>query len=115
MMAQMIGGSYVAQLMEPESRPDPDRPVAFVAVDLLAVDGSRLLDVPLLERKRLLESSIKPGELVRITPFVRPPIGSYVATWRGAGFDGLAYKGANSRYMPDARNDDWSIMSMPMK
>jgi len=58
-MAQMIGGSYVAQLMEPESRPDPDRPVAFVAVDLLAVDGSRLLDVPLLERKRLLESSIK--------------------------------------------------------
>ena len=115
MMAQMIGGSYVAQLMEPESRPDPDRPVAFVAVALLAVAGSRLLDVPLLERKRLLESSIKPGELVRITPFVRPPIGSYVATWRGAGFDGLAYKGANSRYMPDARNDDWSIMSMPMK
>ena len=115
MMAQMIGGSYVAQLMEHESRHDPARPVAFVAVDLLAVDGSRLLDVPLLERKRLLESSIKPGELVRITPFVRPPIGSYVATWRGAGFDGLAYKGANSRYMPDARNDDWSIMSMPMK
>ena len=115
MMAQMVGGSYVAQLVEPESRPDPDRPVAFVAVDLLQIDDSKLLDIPLLERKRLLDGCIKPGDLVRITPFVRPPIGSYVATWRGAGFDGLAYKGANSRYLPDARNDDWSITPMPMK
>jgi ATP-dependent DNA ligase len=115
MMAQMIGGSRVAEMVEPKRRPDPDRPIAFVAVDLLQIDGSRLLDIPLLERKRLLDGSIKPGELVRITPFVRPPIGSYVATWRGAGFDGLAYKGPNSRYMPGARNDDWSIMAMPMK
>lgn len=114
-MAQMLGGSRMAQMIEPERRPDPDRPIAFVAVDLLEIDGSKLLEIPLLERKRLLDGSIKPGDLVRITPFVRPPIGSYVATWRGAGFDGLAYKGANSRYLPNARNDDWSITPMPMK
>ena len=114
-MAQMLGGSRIAQMVEPERRPDPDRPIAFVAVDLLEIDGSKLLDIPLLERKRLLDGALKPADLVRITPFVRPPIGSYVATWRGAGFDGLAYKGANSRYLPNARNDDWSITPMPMK
>ena len=115
MMAQLIGGSRIAKMMEPERHPAPEGPVAFVAVDLLRIDGSRLLDVPLLERKRLLDGSLRQSELVRITPFVRPPIGSYVATWRGAGFDGLAYKAANSRYMPDTRNDEWSIMPMPIK
>ena len=40
------------------------------------IDGSRLLDLPLLERKRLLDGALEPSELVRITPFVRPPIGT---------------------------------------
>jgi ATP-dependent DNA ligase len=119
MMAQWIVGSRVGSRVAgpetPERHLDPDRPIAFVAVDLLEIDGSRLLDIPLLERKRLLEGALQPGELVRITPFVRPPIGSFVATWRGVGFRALVYKAANSRYTPDVRNDDWSIVSMPSR
>jgi ATP-dependent DNA ligase len=113
MMAQFIVGSRGARAVAPERRLDPDRPIAFVAVDLLEIDGARLLDVPLLERKRLLDGSLRQGELVRITPFVRPPIDSFIATWRGLGFRALVYKGANSRYIPDAPNNDWSIVSMP--
>jgi ATP-dependent DNA ligase len=113
MMAQFIVGSRGARAVAPERRLDPDRPIAFVAVDLLEIDGTRLLDVPLLERKRLLDGSLRQGELVRITPFVRPPIDSFIATWRGLGFRALVYKGANSRYIPDAPNNDWSIVSMP--
>lgn len=115
MMTQWIVGNRVGRHAEPERHLDPDRPIAFVAVDLLQVDGTRLLDVPLLERKRLLDGSLEPSDLVRITPFVRPPVASFVATWRSAGFNALAYKGANSRYAPDARNDDWSIFPMPFK
>jgi ATP-dependent DNA ligase len=116
MMTQFLVGSHVAARMNtPERHLDPDRPIAFVAVDLLSIDGSHLLDIPLLERKRLLDGALTPGELVRITPFVRPPIGSFVATWRGAGFGALAYKAPNSRYVPDSRNDAWSIMPMPPK
>jgi len=116
MMTQYLVGSHIASRMAtPERQIDPDRPIAFVAVDLLLIDGSRLLDIPLLERKRLLDGALTPGELVRITPFVRPPIGSFVATWRGAGFGALAYKSPNSRYVPNARNDDWSILPMPPK
>jgi bifunctional non-homologous end joining protein LigD len=117
MMTQFLVGSHVAARMAatPERQVDPDRPIAFVAVDMLSIDGSPLLDVPLLERKRLLDGALAPAELVRITPFVRPPIGSFVATWRGAGFGALAYKAPNSRYVPDSRNDDWSIMPMPPK
>jgi ATP-dependent DNA ligase len=115
MMTQLIVGSRVGRRPTFERHLDPDRPIAFVAVDLLQIDGSRLLDVPLLERKRLLDGSLRPGDLVRITPFVRPPVASYVPTWRSAGFNALVYKNANSRYLPDARNDDWSIFPMPFK
>jgi ATP-dependent DNA ligase len=89
--------------------------IAFVAVDLLALDGEALLDVPLLERKRLLESVLAEGERIRRTPFVREPAGSFITTWRSAGFGGLAYKSANSRYRPGAANDDWSLISMPRR
>jgi len=113
MMGQYIVGSRLSRPAPPERHLNPDRPIAFVAVDLLSIDGSRLLDVPLLERKRILDTSLEQGELVRITPFVRPPIGSFVATWRGLGFGALAYKSANSRYIPNSQNNDWSILPMP--
>ena len=114
-MAQWIVGSRIARPVTPPRNLDPDQPVAFVAVDLLQVDDSPLLNVPLLERKRLLDGSLTPSGLVRITPYIRPPIGSFVATWRGAGFNAMVYKGANSRYTPDARNDDWSVLSIPFR
>jgi ATP-dependent DNA ligase len=114
-MTQMLVGSRRPHQPESRHRLDPDRPTAFVAVDLLSIDGSSLLDVPLLERKRLLDGALETGELVRITPFVRPPIGTFISTWRGLGFGALAYKAANSRYIPDGRNDDWSIAPMPSK
>jgi ATP-dependent DNA ligase len=114
MMTAWVVGGAIAKPQTTERPLDPDRPVAFVAVDLLEIDGSRLLDIPLLERKRLLDSALRQSELVRITPFVRPPIGTFLATWRGLGFQSLVYKTANSRYRPNERNDDWSVVSMPI-
>jgi ATP-dependent DNA ligase len=115
LMTQMFVGSRRSRQLESRRDLDPDRPIAFVAVDLLSIDGSGLLDVPLLERKRLLDAALEAGELVRITPFVRPPIGTFGSTWRDLGFGALAYKGANSRYIPNGRNEDWSIFPIPSR
>jgi ATP-dependent DNA ligase len=117
-MAQMLFGGRVlgnGVRGEPERKMDLERPVAFVAVDLLSIDGVSLLDAPLLERKRLLDGALRPGEAVRITPFVQAPVGPYAMTWRNLGFTELAYKGANSRYAPGIRNDDWFIAPMPLR
>jgi ATP-dependent DNA ligase len=114
-MTAWIAGDRLAPPTAPKRELDPDRPIAFVAVDLLSIDGTVLLDIPLLERKRLLDGALTPSELARITPFVRPPIGNFLNTWRGIGFRALAYKAVNSRYTPDQRNDDWSILPMPQK
>ncbi len=89
--------------------------IAFVAVDLVALDDQPLFELPLLERKRLLESVLPEGERVRRTPFVREPAGSFIRTWRSLGFSGLAYKEANGRYHPGAPNDSWSRIAMPRR
>lgn len=115
MMAQMIVGARVVRPTVSERPIDPDRPVAFVAVDLLRIDGTTLLDIPLLERKRLLDGALEPNDLIRITPFVREPCGAYITSWRGLGLQRLFWKDANSRYLPNARNDAWSDRPMPVK
>ena len=89
--------------------------VSFVATDLLWLDDTSLLDVPLLERRRLLESALAESESVRVGAFVRPPIDSWVTSWRSMGFAGLTYKAANSRYLPGAPNPDWVITGMPRR
>ena len=126
---QLFLGGRGSELMGGHGRPgrtdfgrtdrDPERlegaTVAFVAVDLVALDGEPLTEIPLLERKRLLESVLAEGDLVRRTPYVRPPGGSFILTWRSFGFGGLAYKAANSRYLPGDANDDWCMAPMPRR
>jgi bifunctional non-homologous end joining protein LigD len=112
-LTQLIIGTHRPR-HEKRSRPlDVERPIAFVAVDLLAIDGARLLDVPLLERKRLLDGALRMGERVRVTPWTHALVGPYISTWRSLGFTEMVCKGANSRYRPGERNDDWSSVPLP--
>ena len=94
---------------------EPDEMVSFVATDLLWLDETSLLDVPLLERRRLLEAVVIESDAVRIGIFVRPPIERWVASWRSQGFSGLTFKAANSRYLPGQPNPDWVITGMPRR
>jgi hypothetical protein len=93
--------------------PNDDDEVVFVAVDLLMLDDDPLLDVPLLERKRLLDAILLEGPLVRRGIHVRPPINVWLITWRSLGFRAMAYKDVNSRYRPGVPNDDWATVAIP--
>ena len=83
----------------------------FVAIDLLRLDGEALIDLPLLERKRLLESVVIQSERVRVSVHARPPVDGWVATWQGAGLKGAMLKGANSRYVPGGRSWEWRTVT----
>jgi hypothetical protein len=89
--------------------------ISFVATDLLWLDEAWLLDIPLLERRRLLESVVAESDLFRLGIYVRPPIETWTGSWRGQGFTGLTYKAANSRYRPGETNSDWTIAGMPVR
>ena len=61
---------------------DGDEEVSFVATDLLWLDGTSLLDVPLLERRRLLESVLLEsdrGSRRRVHPSADRIVGQFVA------------------------------------
>lgn len=92
-----------------------DDTVVLVATDLLWLDGQWLLDVPLLERKRLLESVVPGVELVRCGPYVQPPIATWLGSWRVQGFTGMSYKEANSRYRPGERTSEWIAADLPRR
>jgi hypothetical protein len=85
-------------------------PHAFVATDLLLLDGQLTHELPLLERKRLLESILTPSETVRISMFVQATSTQVIASWSSLGFAGLSYRGSNSRYLVGAENPDWAIV-----
>ena len=93
----------------------PDDTVTFVAIDLLWLDGESLLDVPLLERRRLLESVLAESDLVRRGVFVRPPIEAWIGSWRALGFSGLTFRAANGRYHPGEARKDWVSAPMPRR
>lgn len=99
-----------ARGMVEERLAEADPVDGFVAVDLLRIDGTLLLDVPLLERKRLLESVIAPGPLLRVSEHVRPPADPWVATWKSMGLEGGILKAANSRYRPSDDTIEWRIV-----
>lgn len=88
-------------------------PHAFVATDLLWLDGQATDDLPLLERKRLLEAVLVPSELVRVTSFVRPTDAQTLVTWGSIGFPELFWRDANSRYLAGRENPGWAVARPP--
>ncbi|HSM38679.1 MAG TPA: hypothetical protein VK838_05035 [Candidatus Limnocylindrales bacterium] len=93
-----------------EELPDPleaEKRRAFVALDLVELDGQVLHDVPYLERRRLLGSVVVEGVRVRISPAVRNPIHNWLNAWRANGFSHYVAKHANSRYEPGEIAEDW--------
>jgi hypothetical protein len=123
-MTRMFIGGRRNRLQEMEERREADAEasvfeegdvVSLVVVDLLWLDGQWLLDVPLLERKRVLESIVPSEQLVRPGPYVRQPIDSWIGSWRAQGFRGMTFKAANSRYRPGETSDEWTLAEMPRR
>ena len=110
-MDTMFSRNPGIEIRRPDAATDLLLEEALVAVDLLRVDGQSLLDVPLLERKRILESVISQGPLVRVTVFGRPPVDPWVASWQSAGLRGAMMKTANGRYIPGDRTPEWRTLT----
>ncbi len=95
--------------------PDPletERRRAFIAVDLVELDGQLLHEVPFQERRRLLESVIDEGVRVRLSPVVKQPLAGWLVGWRANGFRHYVAKHMNSRYRPGERTEDWLKLSL---
>ncbi len=95
--------------------PDPlesERRRAFVAIDLVELEGEPLHDIPFQERRRLLESVIDEGIRVRLSPVVKQPLAGWMVGWRANGFTHYVAKHMNSHYRPGERTEDWLKLSL---
>ncbi len=82
----------------------------FAAFDLLEVDGQSLLGVPLLERKRHLESVLRPSPNVRLTAYRSRDLHAWRETLLEQGFRRAVLKEWNSPYSPGSTSDSWLVI-----
>ncbi len=81
--------------------------LVYQAFDLLHLDGRLLLDVPLEQRKRLLELVLRPGTRVRYAGHVETEGTAFFDAVRTQGLEGLVAKRRGSRYEVGRRTNDW--------
>jgi bifunctional non-homologous end joining protein LigD len=93
----------------------PDRPaatLAYQAFDLLYLDGSSLLDVPLEDRKRLLQSIMRDSPTAHYASHIVGEGKAFYAAVAERGLEGIVAKLRRSRYEPGRRSRAWLKMKL---
>jgi DNA ligase D-like protein (predicted ligase)/DNA ligase D-like protein (predicted 3'-phosphoesterase) len=85
-------------------------PVQYVVFDILEKDGKTLVNLPLLERKKILKASVKEGEHVVLSDFVEEKGEDYYRAALEKGIEGVMAKRKESSYQPGLRTGDWMKM-----
>jgi len=99
-------------VLDDAGRPDFGRlargegPVSFLAFDLLAVNGTDTMGLPLEHRRRLLEQVLEPGDRWGISPMHDDGV-ALLAVTDAAGMEGVMAKRRDSVYLPGKRSAVW--------
>ena len=112
----VVDGEVVA--LDAEGRPDfgllqerlgdaSAQGLVFQAFDLLYLDGRSLLNVPLEDRKRLLQSVLRPHPRVRFATHVVGEGNAFYEAAQAQGLEGIIAKLRRSRYEPGRRSAAW--------
>lgn len=82
-------------------------PVTFIVFDVLHLEGRSTLDLPYVERRRLLESLELNGESWRTPPVWFEDGDSVLEAVSKQGMEGVMAKRLDSPYLPGRRSDTW--------
>ncbi len=83
-----------------------DIPSAFVAFDVLAIDGRDVRELPQSDRRTLLEHALATvASPIHVTPMTRDHVeaADWLSRFEGAGLDGVMAKPENGTYEPGKR------------
>src|SRR5262245_61047108 len=93
----------------------PGRPVAFLAFDLLHLDGKWLLGQPLDKRREALRRVLRPGDEVVMVPAIAGEGRALHAAVSAQGIAGILARRRSSPYLPGVRSRLWrSILAGPV-
>jgi bifunctional non-homologous end joining protein LigD len=82
-------------------------PMVYMAFDLLYLDGRSLLKVPLVDRKRLLRSVLRPQPRVQFASHIDGDGKAFFEVAKERNLEGIMAKERHSRYEPGRRVDTW--------
>jgi DNA ligase D-like protein (predicted ligase)/DNA ligase D-like protein (predicted 3'-phosphoesterase) len=82
-------------------------PATYVVFDILEKDGKPLIDLPLVDRKRILKEYVREGKHVAISMFVEEHGEAYYEAALKKGVEGVMAKRKDSTYKPGLRSHDW--------
>jgi len=82
-------------------------PVAFVAFDLLWLDGHETTGLSLEERRELLELIVETNHRLQLMGYVEEDGKVFVEGARSLGLEGVVAKKKDSKYVPGKRSPDW--------
>jgi ATP-dependent DNA ligase len=86
------------------------RPVAFLAFDLLHLDGRSLLSLPLGRRRELLRRVLRPGDEVVAVPAIRTEGRALLDAVIAQGIAGVMARQRSSPYLPGVRSRLWRFI-----
>ena len=85
-------------------------PAEYIVFDILEKDGKPLTNLPLIERKKILQNSLQEGEHVTISDFVEEKGEDYYKAAIEEGIEGIIAKRKDSSYQQGFRSSDWLKM-----
>ena len=81
--------------------------VSYVVFDILEKNGKSLIDLPLIERKKILEKTVKEGNHVFLSDFIEKKGSEYYKVVTEKDLEGIIAKKKNSIYETGIRSSNW--------
>jgi bifunctional non-homologous end joining protein LigD len=88
-------------------RSEADGHLAFYLFDILWLEGRDLMDLPLTERREVLQSIIPSAGLIKLSETFDTSGSEFFALADKMGLEGIMAKRATSKYVPDQRGKEW--------
>ena len=82
-------------------------PASYIVFDILYRGKDNLMNLPLIERKSILQQELKGDDLITIIDFMREDGEAYFKAALGIGLEGVMAKRLASPYLPGIRSHDW--------
>lgn len=84
-----------------------DGQLEFYVFDILWLNGINLMDMPLLERRRILEQLVPDNEIIRFSESFAANGKEFFKSAEKLGIEGILAKRADSIYQPGVRTKEW--------